>query len=137
MTDGIVGWRWLDVRLHRRARRQVRSGPAPSRLRRAATTAVALVVQAGAFATLACGAWLCTVRFPSVALLPGVVLLLFGVLTLPRPPALPRDAVAARRADMPALHALTDRVADALGVPRPHLVVLDDRFAADSGFAGF
>ncbi len=135
--DNIVGWRWLDVRLLRRARRQVRDGPAPSRLRRAATAAVAVVVQAGAFATLLCGAWLCTVRFPSVALLPGAVLLLFGVLTLPRPAAMPREVVAVRRADAPALHALTDRVADALRVPRPHVVVLDDRFAADSGFAGF
>jgi hypothetical protein len=135
--DNGVGWRWLDVRLQGRARRQVRAGPAPSRLRRAATTAVAAVVQAGAFATLLCGAWLCTVRFPSVALLPGAVLLLFGGLTLPRPAAMPRDAVPVRRADAPALHALTDRVADALGVPRPHVVVLDDRFAADSGFAGF
>ncbi|WP_327010674.1 hypothetical protein OHA72_27415 [Dactylosporangium sp. NBC_01737] len=80
-ADGIIGWRWLDVRLQRRARRQVRAGPAPSRLRRAATTGVAVVVQVGAFATLLCGAWLCTVRFPSVALLPGAVLLLFGVLT--------------------------------------------------------
>ena len=138
MTDSVdgVGWRWLDVRLHRRASRQVRAEPAPSRLRRAATVAVAAVVQAGAFATLLCGVWLCTVRFPSVALLPGAVLVLFGVLTLPRPATLPRDAVTARRADMPALHALVDRVAAALGVPRPHVVVLDDRFAADSGFAG-
>lgn len=140
MTDSagsIIGWRWLDVRLHRRARRQVRAGPAPSRLRRAATVAVAAVVQVGAFATVLGGAWLCTVRFPSAALLPGAVLLLFGVLTLPRPATLPRDAVTVRRADAPALYALTDRVADALGVPRPHVVVLDDRFAADSGFAGF
>ncbi|MDG6110025.1 M48 family metallopeptidase [Dactylosporangium aurantiacum] len=136
-NDGIVGWRWLDVRLRERARRQVRAEPAPSRRRRAATAALAAVVQVAAFATLLCGAWLCTVRFPSVALLPGVVLLLFGVLTLPRPATMPRDAVAVRRADAPALHALTDRVADALGVPRPHVVVLDDRFAADSGFAGF
>jgi hypothetical protein len=105
-------------------------------LRRIATAAVAAVVQVGAFATLLCGAWLCTVRFPSVALLPGAVLLLFGGLTLPRPAALPRDAVTARRADTPALHALADRVAAALGVPRPDVVALDDRFAADSGFAG-
>jgi hypothetical protein len=135
--DGIIGWRWLDMRLHRRAHRHIRGGPASSRLRRAATAAFAVVVQVGAFATLLCGAWLCTVRFPSVALLPGAVLLLFGVLTLPRPAALPRDTVTARRDEMPALHALTDRIADALDVPRPHLVVLDDRFAADSGFAGF
>jgi hypothetical protein len=58
------------------------------------------------------------------------------VLTLPRVAALPRDAVTARRADAPALHALTDRVAAALGVPRPQVVVLDGRFAADSGFVG-
>ncbi|MGI5183403.1 M48 family metallopeptidase [Dactylosporangium sp. CA-152071] len=135
-VDNVVGWRWLDVRLHRRARRLVRALPAPSRLRRAATAAVAAVVQAGALATLVFGAWLCTVRFPSVALLPGAVLVLFGVLTLPRPATLPRDVVTARRADMPALHALVDRVAAALGVPRPHLVVLDDRFAAGSGHAG-
>lgn len=136
MTGGIVGWRWLDVRLRRRAQREVRARPAPSPLRRAATIAVAAAVQVGIFATLICGAWLCTVRFPSAALLPGAVLVIFGVLTLPRPAALPRDAVIARRADTPALHALTDRVAATLGVPPPHLVVLDDRFTADSGFAG-
>jgi len=135
-TDGTIGWRWLDVRLHRRACRQVRSEPAPSRLRRTATVAVAAVVQLGAFATLLCGAWLCTVQFPSAALLPGAVLLLFGVLALPRVAPLPRDAVTTGRADAPALHALTDRVAAALGVPQPHVVALDGRFAADSGFAG-
>ncbi|WP_327002100.1 DUF4259 domain-containing protein [Dactylosporangium sp. NBC_01737] len=133
----IVGWRWLDVRLQRRARRQVRAEPAPGRLRRVVTAAVAAVVQVGAFVVLLGGAWLCTVRFPSVALLPGAVLVLFGVLTLPRPATLPRDAVTVRRVDAPALYALADRVADALGVSRPHVVVLDDRFAADSGFAGF
>ncbi len=136
IAHGIIGWRWLDVRLYRRACRRVRAGPAPSRLRRIATAAVAAIVQIGAFATLLCGVWLCTVRFPSVALFPGAVLLLFGVLTLPRVAALPRDAVTVPRVDAPALHALTDRVAAALGVPRPHLVVLDGRFAADSGFAG-
>ena len=47
-VDGIIGWRWLDVRLRRRARRQVRAQPAPSRLRRTATAAV---VQIGALAT--------------------------------------------------------------------------------------
>jgi hypothetical protein len=135
-ADGVIGWRWLDVRLHRRACRQVRAEPASSRLRRTATAAVAAVVQLGAFTTLACGAWLCTVRFPSVALLPGAVLLLFGVLALPRVAALPRDAVTTRRADTPVLYALTDRVAAALGVPRLQVVALDGRFAADSGFAG-
>ncbi|GAB3834586.1 hypothetical protein ACFPIJ_10665 [Dactylosporangium cerinum] len=139
MTDGaddIIGWRWLDVRLARRARRQASASLVPSRVRRAATAVVAVVVQVGAFAILLCGAWLCTVRFPSAALLPGTVLLLFGVLTLPRPPALPRHAVTVRRADAAALHALIDRTAAALNLPAPHIVALDDRFAADSGFAG-
>ncbi|MET7419727.1 M48 family metallopeptidase [Dactylosporangium sp. NPDC005555] len=136
-VDGIIGWRWLDVRLRRRAHRQVRAEAAPSRPRRAATVAVAVAVQVAAVATLVCGAWLCTVRFPSVALLPGAVLLLFGVLALPRPSALPRDAVTVRRADAPALYALADRVAAALGVPPPHVVVVDDQFAAESGLAGF
>ncbi|MEV4510060.1 M48 family metallopeptidase [Dactylosporangium sp. NPDC049525] len=134
--DGIIGWRWLDVRLHRLAARRVRAGPAPSRLRRVATATVAAVVQVTGFATLLTGAWLCTLRFPGIALLPGGVLLAFGVLTLPRPAGLPRDAVPARRAEMPALHAMTDRVAAALGVPRPHVIVLDGRFSADSGVAG-
>ncbi|GAA3233683.1 hypothetical protein ACFO1B_23365 [Dactylosporangium siamense] len=139
MTDGvddIIGWRWLDARLARRARRQAGAELAPSRLRRAATAVVAVVVQVGAFAVLLCGAWLCTVRFPSAALLPGAVLLLFGVLTLPRPQALPRHAVTVRRADAVALHALVDRTAAALNVPAPHIIAMDDRFAADSGFAG-
>ncbi|MDG6110556.1 hypothetical protein, partial [Dactylosporangium aurantiacum] len=68
------------VRPHRRAR-QVRAGPPPSRLRRAATAVVAVVVQVSAFTTLVFGAWPCTVRFPSVALRPGAVLPLFGGLT--------------------------------------------------------
>jgi hypothetical protein len=136
MTEGVIGWRWLDVRLRRRARRQVRAEHAPSRPRRAATAAVAAVVQITGFATLLFGAWLCTVRFPSAALLPGAVLLLFGALTLPRPAALPRDAVVVGRAEAPALHALADRVAAALGGPGPHVIAVDDRFAADSGFAG-
>lgn len=135
-TEGIIGWQWLDTRLHRRAYRKVRTGPAPSRLRRAATAAVAVLVQVGSFATLLTGAWLCTLRFPGVALLPGVVLLSIGALILPKPARLPRDAVTTRRAETPALHAVTDRVAAALGVPAPHIIALDDRFTADSGFAG-
>ena len=89
-TDGIIGWRWLDTRLRRRAYRKVRGGPAPSRLRRFATAAIAAAVQVGSFAMLLTGAWLCTLRFPGVALLPGAVLLFIGALILPKPAALPR-----------------------------------------------
>src|SRR4029453_8715537 len=129
-------WGWLAGRRPRRACRKVRAGPAPSRIRRMAPAAVAGVVQLGAVAALVGGAWLCTVNFPGVALLPGVVLLAFGILTLPRPTPLPRGTVISARSAAPALHALVDRVAAELGVPRPHLIALDDRFAADSGFAG-
>ncbi len=135
-ADGIIGWRWLDTRLHRRAYRRVRGGPAPSRLRRFAAAAVAAVVQVGAVAMLLTGAWLCTVRFPGVALLPGALLLFVGALILPKPARLPRDTVIADRAEMLALYALADRVAAALGVPRPSVVALDDRFTAESGHAG-
>lgn len=135
-AENVIGWRWLDVRLGRRARRRAREEVTPSRIRRVATAVVAVVVQVAAFGILLCGAWLSTVRFPSAALLPGTVLVLFGGLTLPRPAALPRDVVTVRRADAVALYALVDRVAAALGVPAPHIVALDDRFAADAGFSG-
>ncbi|MFG2042514.1 M48 family metallopeptidase [Dactylosporangium sp. NPDC048998] len=105
-------------------------------MRRCLAFVVAAAVQLASLGCLALGVWLCARHFPSVGLLPGVVLLALGALTLPRPPALPREATRLSRAEAPALHDLAGRVSAALGLTRPRVVAVDDRLDAASGFDG-
>jgi len=105
-------------------------------VRRILAYAVAAVVHGLSIGCLALGAWLCTRDFPAVWLLPGVVLLALGGLTLPRPPAMPKHAVRLSRVEAPELYAVVERVCAGLGVRRPRVVAADDRFDAASGVAG-
>ncbi|MGI5240948.1 M48 family metalloprotease [Dactylosporangium sp. CA-139066] len=118
----------------------VAAGRTPARpgwhLTRAFVVAAAVLVQIVALGSLALGAWLCVRHFPSYTLLPGVALLAFGVVLLPRPPGLPRYATRLHRRDAPHLFAFVDRVAERVGVPAPGLIVVDDRFAADGATTG-
>jgi heat shock protein HtpX len=105
-------------------------------VRRILAYTVAVVVHGLSIGCLLLGAWLCTRDFPAVWLLPGVVLLALGGLTLPRPPAMPKHVVRLSRVEAPDLHALVEQVCAALGVRRPRVVAADDRFDATSGVAG-
>ncbi|WP_433223180.1 M48 family metallopeptidase [Dactylosporangium sp. CS-047395] len=106
------------------------------RLARFTVAAIAVLIHLIAIAALGFSAWMVIRDFPSFTLLPGVVLLAFGVLLLPRPPGLPRYATRLRREDAPHLFAFVDTVAGAVGVPCPALIVLDDRFDADGATTG-
>jgi Zn-dependent protease with chaperone function len=138
----------FDRRLARRAARDdetliaelVAAGRTPPRPgwhpARVVVVAAAVLVQIVSVGSLALGAWLCVRHFPSYTLLPGVVLLAFGAVLLPRPPGLPRYTTRLRRRDAPELFAFVDRVAAQVGVPAPGLIVVDDRFAADGATTG-
>jgi heat shock protein HtpX len=142
----LTGWRGVDRRLFRHALARDEAlvteltGHEPTRpgrsLARAGVTAAAVVIQLVAIGSLAFGAWLSSRNFPGVGLLPGVVLLAFGALLLPRPPGLPRYATRLHPDDAPDLFAFVGRVAQEVGVRCPDLIVVDDRFAADGGTAG-
>ncbi|MFI5907945.1 hypothetical protein [Dactylosporangium sp. NPDC051541] len=108
-------------------------GWGPARL---VVAAVALLLHLTALAALAGGAWLVARDFPSFTILPGVVLLAFGVLLLPRPESLPRYSTRLDRTRAPHLFAFVAAVAGAAGVPVPHLIVVDDTFDADGGTTG-
>jgi heat shock protein HtpX len=105
-------------------------------VRRILAYAVAAVVHVLSIGCLALGAWLCTRDFPAVWLLPGVVLLVLGALTMPRPPGMPKHTVQLSGVEAPELCALVERVRIALGVRRLRVVAADDRFDAASGVAG-
>ncbi|WP_433065059.1 M48 family metallopeptidase [Dactylosporangium sp. CS-033363] len=106
------------------------------RLARFTVAAIAVLIHLVAIAALGFGAWMVIRDFPSFTLLPGVVLLAFGALLLPRPPRLPRYATRLRRNEAPHLFAFVDAVAGAVGVPCPSLIVFDDRFDADGATTG-
>jgi heat shock protein HtpX len=100
-------------------------------------TVVALLVYGIVIAELLGGIWLCTVNFPGVGLLPGLLLICFAIGFWPRAPRLPKHLVAVGPATAPELHALIERVAKEIGAPLPDGVYLDDtRFAAESGVTG-
>ncbi|WP_433089421.1 hypothetical protein ACQP1P_23325 [Dactylosporangium sp. CA-052675] len=103
---------------------------------RVVVTLMAILIQLAAFAALGCGAWLVVRDFPSITVLPGVVLLAFGALLLPRPAGLPRYSTRLDRADAPHLHAFVAGVAAAVGTRCPRIIVVDDSFEADGGTTG-
>ncbi len=76
-------------------------------------------------------AWWSSLEFPSFRLIVGVPILIVLIAIWPRFRPLPSDATALSREEAPALFTLVDDVTAATGAPRPHLIVIDDRFAAD------
>jgi hypothetical protein len=78
-------------------------------------------------ACLALGGWLCIRRFPSVSLIPGVVLCTLAVAVWPRRPHIPRYATPVSRGAAPHLYELVDRVAAATGTAAPELIHVDER----------
>ncbi|PWU47832.1 hypothetical protein DLE60_30995 [Micromonospora globispora] len=90
-----------------------------------------LAVRLGLAVCLTLGGWLCTRHFPSLNVIPGLVLCGGAVFLWPRAPRISRYAAALDRAEAPDLYALAGRIAAALGAPAPHVIHVDDRFGAD------
>jgi heat shock protein HtpX len=97
---------------------------------RAVATGVALLVHALVLSALGAGAWLCTRGFPSLVLIPGLVLVAVAVGCWPRFAPLPRHATVLPPGAAPALRELVGRVAAAVGVPEPRFICLADAFSA-------
>jgi hypothetical protein len=143
--DG-TGWqrvdRWLYQLAYRRTCKEfaAHAGWPPTRpgwsIGRVLATAVAALVHVSVLLCLGLGVWLCARDFPSLTLLPGLVLVAVSVELWPRAGRIPRYATVLERSEAVALHALVGVVASAVGAPMPHVICLDDRLAADAGVHG-
>ncbi len=90
----------------------------------------------GTLGILALGGWVSRYAFPSMALLPGVLLILIGVELRPRFGRVNRTLWTVNRADAPGLFALLDRTAEAAGVRPPQIVQVDTVFTASITVVG-
>jgi Zn-dependent protease with chaperone function len=100
------------------------------------TIVASLLLYAFILALLAAGVWLIAYDFPRVTIVPGVLLVWLAVAIRPRFGRLDPYATRISRAEAPTLFGLVVRVADAIGAPKPHLVVLDNHFNASAGAVG-
>ncbi|SNY41056.1 M48 family metalloprotease [Paractinoplanes atraurantiacus] len=145
-TPVVFGGKWLDRRLHRVAVRLtesqfkslaegplVRRGASPARL---ATMAVSVVLLAAVLALAALGVWLVLYDFFSVSTVLGLVLLAVAFVLRPRLPGLPGDVIVLDPARTPALVALVERVATAVGAPAPSILLLGYGFNAYTTIVG-
>lgn len=99
---------------------------------RIAASAYATVVYGVVLALLAGGVTLVVAAFPNpFALVFGGLLIGVAIVARPRVPSMPEGVV--DRSQLPALYALADRVADAMGAHHVDGIVIDDRFNASFG----
>jgi heat shock protein HtpX len=134
------GWSWVDRWAFRTAYRlnseqyAALSGRPVTRPALGAagwfTMVIGLVMAAFIAASAAAGVWLCTLSFPSLALVPGVTLIALAIVLLPLPRRVDRHAHEITREQAPTLWRLVDEVADAVGTKRAHRVVVDQAFNA-------
>ncbi|XVU21888.1 M48 family metalloprotease [Actinoplanes sp. CA-054009] len=130
----VFGWKWLDRPLHRVAVRLteaqfenlvegplVRRGTSPARV---ATLAASIVLLAAVLAVAAVGVWLVLYDFFSVSTVLGLVLLAVAFVLRPRLSGLPGGVIVLDPARTPALVALVERVATAVGAPAPAIFLL-------------
>lgn len=132
--DG-TGWRWLDRRLYARLYARA-AADRPSVGTRWLSRLAGALVYAAALGCLAAGVRLGTWEFPSLFLVPGLILVALGVEAWPRPRPRPRDATVLPPDEAPALHALIGRVAAELGLRRRPAIWVDDRFGAEASVHG-
>jgi heat shock protein HtpX len=133
------GWRRLDRWSHRLATRLDQSlfvpfaGERPTRpgwtAARVALTAVSALLVVVNLACLCLGAWLIVNRFPSLLIVPGVLLIVLAVALRPRLGRPPRRGVL-RREEAPVLFDLVDRVSAAAGARAPRIVTVAPDFNA-------
>jgi len=137
------GWRWLDRLACRSAVRhttatyeaQLEARPAGS------TGAAVLLVSSWVLyiiiaALFLLGAWLCSLSFPGLGLLPGLIIIGVAVELRPRFGRVPKYATAVTTAEAPALHALVAQVAAAVGAQAPAIYVEEDVFNASADTYG-
>ncbi|WP_189168514.1 M48 family metallopeptidase [Pilimelia anulata] len=110
-----------------------RRTPGPARV---AALAAALALHAGVAALAVVGALLVARDFPTPLLVPGLLALAAAWTLRPRLGRLDPLATPLDRAAAPRLHALVDRVAAAVGAPRPDVIILDDALNASAGTVG-
>lgn len=144
--DRPFGWSWLDRWAFRTAYRwnarqfAALAGRDPGSARSGAARWVLMVLAVVFFAIwlgiLAAGVWLVVIDFPSLKAIAGLLLVLVGLAIRPRfgkvDPLLERLT----REQAPTLFALIDRVADAVGSPRPQVVGFDRSLDAYAGTVG-
>ncbi|WIN00699.1 M48 family metallopeptidase [Actinoplanes oblitus] len=132
-----LGWRWLDRRLFGAAYRlterqfaELKGAPRagrPASAARIATIALSVVLLAAVAALLVTGVWLATYDFFAPINLIGALLVLIAVALRPRLGRLSRLTAGRQELDRstaPALFAVIERVAAAVGAPMPDVVLL-------------
>lgn len=82
------------------------------------------------------GGWLTAFRFPNLSIVPGLLLIAIAIYLVPRLGRVHRSEEVLSAADAPHLHELIRRVAAEIGVPRPHLVVINHEFNASAAAVG-
>jgi heat shock protein HtpX len=145
----VVGWKWIDRRLHRVATRltdgqftALADGPlvrGSMSAARAVTIGAALTLIAGVFAIAAAGVWLLCFEPGFVAKGLGVVLLGTAVVLRPRLGRLAtasEDARQVERTAAPELFGLVERVAIEVSAPLPHVVLIGQDLNASTTTVG-
>jgi heat shock protein HtpX len=140
------GWRWLDRRAHALAFRLDRalfaelSRERPTRpgwtLARVVLVAISALLVLLTLGCLGLGIWLVAQAFPSWPIVPGVLLILVAVGLRPRLGRRPPRKHVLRRDRAPALFALVDRVAAAVGTAPPQVIAVEPSFNAFMGRFG-
>jgi len=140
------GWRWLsrvDHGLAFRLDRELSDAFAAERPEPGGwTPARAILVGVSALLVLlilACaglGIELIAVDFPSLTIVPGVLLILLAVALRPRFTRRPERRLTLRREQAPMLFALVDRVAAAVGGPAPRVLAVAPEFNASAARVG-
>lgn len=144
----LLGWRWLDRRVHdigyRMTRRQfdrLRGRPLGSNGAGAAaivTAAASVLLFLGVVALAVTGLWLLVAfSFPGPSLLLAVPLFALAVGLRPRFGRLDPDADVLRRDRAPELFALVDEVAQAVGTPAPDVIAVNADLNAYAATVGF
>lgn len=140
------GWTWLDRWAHRLAYRlntrlfTALTGADLTTAGGGAARVTVLVLSAGlvagVLAMYAGGLLLILVDFPSIRIIPGVLLVFFAFALRPRFGRVDPSLERLTPDQAPTLFALVDRVAAELGVPRPQVIGCDRAFTAYAGAVG-
>jgi Zn-dependent protease with chaperone function len=141
-------WRWLDRLSFRLSFRLTAgqfaalAGRSVDRPRasasRVVTVAASLLLYAAILASAMAGVWLFLYRFPHpVTMLLGAALFGLAVALRPRFGRLDATAHPLERDQAPTLFGLVDRVAAAVGAPRPDVVAVDEQFNAFAAALGW